>query len=464
MVAALNKNGYLYAWYQSNLTLAWEDHVSTQTTITTAAFADNLLYVYSPSTLINGVEYNSSVRAINPLTGAYVWQVGLPKNFVGYSAPLWSNGMLFVGANTQLLVLNGASGTILKDFAWNLGGQIFSSPSIARSEVFVAAGSNLTALDLPLTVSAKAAAMASGDAEIFTASVQGGLPPYTYNWSFGDGSYSSAASPSHAYSGRGPYYVTVVVTDLAGSLSTIHLTPKLSPRFNIIFWENGLPIGTRWSVTVGSSSISAVNPIEFTLPNGNYSYTVGNIANYSRAPAGTFSVMGVGMTILEKFSLVRYTVTMKETGLSSGTNWSVTVGATTLSSTKSFINFPLANGTYAYTVANVANYSRTANGTFTVAGSSIMVTTHFTHVEYKVTLTESGLPAHTSWQVTIGLRMGSTTGTTISFSLPNGTYPFNASASGSGFGASPSTITVSGAAIGVVITFVSEGGTIPSWI
>ena len=252
MVAAINKNGYLYVWYQSNLTLKWSDQVSTETSITSAAFAANRLYVYSPSTVINGIAYNASIRAINPLTGAYLWQVGLGRHFVGYSAPIWFNGMLFVAANTQLLVLNSANGDILKTFTWNLGGQIFPSPSMSRSEVFVAAGSDLTALDLPLTVSAKVVANGSGNTETFSATVRGGLPPYAYNWSFGDGTYSSAASPSHMYSGPGTYHATLDVTDLAHSSATAKLTPIVSGPVNINL--------TGMNSSVAVDAFSASNP------------------------------------------------------------------------------------------------------------------------------------------------------------------------------------------------------------
>ena len=47
----------------------------------------------------------------------------------------------------------------------------------------------------------------------FTSTVSGGLTPYTYSWTFGDGAISSAANPMHTYSSAGTYTVTLVVTD-----------------------------------------------------------------------------------------------------------------------------------------------------------------------------------------------------------------------------------------------------------
>jgi PKD repeat protein len=44
----------------------------------------------------------------------------------------------------------------------------------------------------------------------------------SYNWSFGDGSYSTSASPSHIYTVRGTYTVTLTVTNDGGSDSSTY--------------------------------------------------------------------------------------------------------------------------------------------------------------------------------------------------------------------------------------------------
>ncbi len=50
-----------------------------------------------------------------------------------------------------------------------------------------------------------------------------------------------------------------------------------------------------------------------------------------------------------------YRLTVHETGLPSGTNWSATVGGATFSSTTTSITFPKTNGTFNFTVGNVAS-------------------------------------------------------------------------------------------------------------
>jgi len=47
----------------------------------------------------------------------------------------------------------------------------------------------------------------------FSTTVTGGLAPYSYSWTFGDGSTSTLANPTHTYASAGPFTATVVVTD-----------------------------------------------------------------------------------------------------------------------------------------------------------------------------------------------------------------------------------------------------------
>jgi len=51
----------------------------------------------------------------------------------------------------------------------------------------------------------------------FTGLVDGGLAPFTYLWTFGDGGTASTLSPSHTYIQTGTFDVTLVVTDGCGT-------------------------------------------------------------------------------------------------------------------------------------------------------------------------------------------------------------------------------------------------------
>ena len=50
-------------------------------------------------------------------------------------------------------------------------------------------------------------------------SASGGVPPYNYTWSFGDGSSASGRSVTYLYSAAGNFIVTLTVTDLNGQTS-----------------------------------------------------------------------------------------------------------------------------------------------------------------------------------------------------------------------------------------------------
>jgi parallel beta-helix repeat protein len=66
-----------------------------------------------------------------------------------------------------------------------------------------------------LTVSASASPL-TGTAPLsvsFTGNVSGGIPPYTYSWTFGDGSSSTQQNPTHTYSQPGDYTAVIIVTD-----------------------------------------------------------------------------------------------------------------------------------------------------------------------------------------------------------------------------------------------------------
>jgi Thermopsin len=282
----------------------------------------------------------------------------------------------------------------------------------------------------------------------------------TLSFSDANGTYSYAiADISGWHQSTLPYTGTLVVNGGTGPIDGTGVGYSVTlaysqEMYSVKFRETGLPPGTSWSVTIGNTTLSSTSTqIVFTLPNGTYAWSVANVANYSRTPTGSVAVAGTGVTVTEKFKLVTYTVNMKETGLASGTSWSVTIGSTTGTSTSNKIVFKLSNGTYGYTIAPVTGYSDTASGTIVVNGATLTITTHFTLLKYAVTFTEHGLPAHTSWQVTIGANTYSGTGTTITVHLADGTYGYSASAPSTSYTAPSGSVTVNGAPTGVSVTF-----------
>jgi hypothetical protein len=212
------------------------------------------------------------------------------------------------------------------------------------------------------------------------------------------------------------------------------------------FVESGLPSSRSWSVTLNGTKISSTtSTVLFSEPNGTYAFSVGPGVGYAANPSsGPVTVRGgpVSQPIaFATYSSTTYPVTFTESGLPSGTNWSVTLGNNTRQSTISTIVITVPNGTSAYTIPTVAGYAaEPATGNVTVAGSGQAVGVTFSTVpppKYTVTFTESGLPAGTLWSVTIGGVTPSANTTTITLQEANGTYPYTIGSVG-GYTATPS--------------------------
>jgi hypothetical protein len=69
----------------------------------------------------------------------------------------------------------------------------------------------------------------SGQAIAFSASVSGGVQPYSYTWNFGDGDNGRGQTISYAYQKAGTYMTTLTVTDAAGQTVTASHALTIAP-------------------------------------------------------------------------------------------------------------------------------------------------------------------------------------------------------------------------------------------
>src|SRR2546422_9316869 len=94
----------------------------------------------------------------------------------------------------------------------------------------------------------------NGTTVAFTALASGGTAPYSYSWSFGDGTSATGASPTHTYSNVGPYNVTLTTTDSNGATSSsaqqITVSASSIPLSTLTFLYVGLIAGGAVSVSV----------------------------------------------------------------------------------------------------------------------------------------------------------------------------------------------------------------------
>ncbi|MHB8372087.1 MAG: ice-binding family protein [Thermoplasmataceae archaeon] len=227
--------------------------------------------------------------------------------------------------------------------------------------------------------------------------------------------------------------------------------------YNVTFNETGLSSGTQWNVTLnGTTTSSVTSSIVFIEINGTYTYNVGLVPLYKAVPSsGNITVSGKAVNTTIIFMKTSFNAVFKETGLSTGIQWNVTLNGTKESSVTGSIVFTEINGTYNFITSAGPLYKAVpSSGNITVSGKAVNTTIIFSLVTFNVTFTEKGLPSGKQWNVTLNKVLMTSVKSTINFSVFNGTYAFTV---GSLFGYKifPSTgkVTVNGANAFQAITF-----------
>lgn len=170
----------------------------------------------------------------------------------------------------------------------------------------------------------------------------------------------------------------------------------LHPPYAVTFTESGLVAGTNWSVTLGTTeSYSKTMVVSFSELNATYAFQITPVAGYTVSPStGSLTVAGFPVNELVTFTPVYYGVTFTETGLASGTHWTVFFSGFEANSTNSTVLFSVVNGSYPYTVSNITGYSVSPTaGTVLVAGASQIVSVTFsTGASHSSSSTIAGFP------------------------------------------------------------------------
>jgi ABC-type transport system substrate-binding protein len=226
---------------------------------------------------------------------------------------------------------------------------------------------------------------------------------------------------------------TVATSPVSVNLS---YTPLYLPTYQVTFDQTGLPGGTGWSITLGTTGAayniaSTTSSLSFWETNGTYGVVVHAPSGYvASAVHAKVTVNGDNVTVQVMFTPTAsaYTLTFTATGLGASTPWNVSIGNLSVGSTTTTIVFNVGNGTYAWTSSTVPGFIVVAGsktGSAVVNGSAQGVTVAFMPYTYTVTFFEGGLAAGASWSVTVnGTAQGPTTGYYLAVNLTNGTYPF----------------------------------------
>ncbi len=412
-------NGYIYVSNSggSNVSVLGGTHVITN--LTTGSNPGYAVYdsatecVYLPNSgndtvsVINGTTIlaNVSVGAF-PRTATYD-----PANGLVYVTDLASDNVSVINGTRQVALVAGGNGAYAGLY----------DPS--NSEIYVSEfdDSNVSVIG-------------NATSPWFATFRETGLPPGT-TWGVAVDATEFVTNGTNVsgYLSNGAYgYSVPPVTGFTATGGTFRVAnddPLVNitfrPDYPVDFNETGLPTYTLWAVTLDGVGGSAAGPsIDFAEPNGTYAYSIDAIPGYSTSWTGSVVVHGGPVTVDVLFTVDEYAVTFEETGLAAGTVWTVTLGASIGFSATSSIGFTESNGTYAYSVTAIPGYTAPPGGDALVQGASVTVPVTFVLVTYPLRFVAEGLPKGTNWTVDLNGSSSTTSGTSLTLTLPNGTYHY----------------------------------------
>jgi YVTN family beta-propeller protein len=187
--------------------------------------------------------------------------------------------------------------------------------------------------------------------------VESGLPHLTY-WSVnfpptierrnGTQIEFNESNGTYAYNVSGPVDYEANPTNgrvlvQGGTVSVPIAFVLANVSYPVTLRENGLPTATNWSVDfAGIIETTRTTTLVYDEPNGTYPYDASTDAGFSaNGSIGQITVAGGPATVVFNFTSVVVPIDFTETGLPSGSHWSVTATDQEMGSTRS------ANGTTA---------------------------------------------------------------------------------------------------------------------
>jgi hypothetical protein len=279
-----------------------------------------------------------------------------------------------------------------------------------------------------------------------------------------NGSYTYTVGFVSGY-GASPANGTAVVSG-ANDTIAITFTAFVGPTAALTFTEAGLVSNTSWTMVVQNvgALTSQMPSIAFTLPANasGWAYDPQVVIGYTNSGPNTTAaftgLLAVNVDVTYTgVILTTYAVTFASTGLPGSDSWTVSLAGFSLTSTAANITFYEENGTYDFTLSVPAGLSAPASaGQVAVLAANTVVSVPLTTPlnGFALNFVESGLPTGSPWNVTVNGFAIQSTGTSLAFQLPNGTYNWGVSTIGGWTTTWSGTATVNGTAATVKIPFV----------
>jgi hypothetical protein len=270
-----------------------------------------------------------------------------------------------------------------------------------------------------------------------------GLPNATQLTKSSVGTVITFEIPNGSYSGTPAAvgYETSPSTDyfsVSGANQTIPV--PFIRVYSVRFIESGLPTGTYWYLYLASYfGYSYSSTIVFEEQNGSYAFAAEPTDGFEPSPTGG-TVVVAGLNVVENLTYTNpaeptYTMGFTESGLPTGTNWSVEAVDIALWSTGTVIDFTEPNGSYDFYVPNAAGaVANPSSGSVVIDGANSTQPIQFgaPSGSYNVTFVESALPDGSTWFVNItgepslSATVDGSAGTSVTIFLPNASYSYSA--------------------------------------
>ena len=136
-----------------------------------------------------------------------------------------------------------------------------------------------------------------GQQVTFTALATGGTAPYSFSWSFGDGSIGTGSSVSHVYSSPGTFNVILIVSDsgspqqTANSQQSVTVSNPPPPPLTSSFSYSPTSPQVGQQVSFSGSASGGTSPYSFSWSFGDGTTGTGSSTTHTYSSAGTFNVI-----------------------------------------------------------------------------------------------------------------------------------------------------------------------------
>ncbi|TMI19997.1 PKD domain-containing protein, partial [Candidatus Bathyarchaeota archaeon] len=164
------------------------------------------------------------------------------------------------------------------------------------SQLITSPGNALCPAATPCTITFTPTNPMVGQTVTFTANVNGGVAPYTFSWSFGDGSALATGNPAtHMYSAKGTFTVKVNITDSSTpthqtSTVTTTITVLPTPLADTVSGPTSGTVGTSVTFTVAANGGTQPYTFSWTATGGSPTSGTGTSFTTTYSVKGTYIV------------------------------------------------------------------------------------------------------------------------------------------------------------------------------